>query len=69
MSKPNDIAVQSGTKTGKNIIDVLNYQNPKHFIVHRLDKDTSGVLIIAKNRYTAKYLSEQFLLRKIKKST
>ena len=67
LSKPNDIAVQSGTKTGKNIIDVLNYQNPKHFIVHRLDKDTSGVLIIAKNRYTAKYLSEQFLLRKIKK--
>ncbi len=67
LSKPNDIAVQSGTKTGKNIIDILNYQNPSYFIVHRLDKDTSGVLIIAKNRFTAKYLSEQFLLRKIKK--
>ena len=60
MSKPNDIAVQSGTKTGKNIIDILNYQNPKHFIVHRLDKDTSGVLLIAKNRYTANIYQNNF---------
>jgi len=67
LSKPSGIAVQSGTKTGKNVIDILNYKNNKFFIVHRLDKDTSGLLLIAKNRYTARYLSEQFSLRQIKK--
>ena len=59
--------MQSGTKTGKNVIDILNYKNNKFFIVHRLDKDTSGLLLIAKNRHTARYLSEQFSLRQIKK--
>ena len=67
LSKPSGIAVQSGTKTGKNVIDILNYENSKFFIVHRLDKDTSGLLLIAKNRHTARYLSEQFSLRQIKK--
>jgi 23S rRNA pseudouridine1911/1915/1917 synthase len=36
-------------------------------IVHRLDKDTSGVLLIAKNQKTFEYLKEQFQKRKIKK--
>lgn len=36
-------------------------------IVHRLDKDTSGVLLITKNQKTFEYLKEQFKNRKIKK--
>ncbi len=36
-------------------------------IVHRLDKDTSGVLLVAKNQKTFEYLKEQFQNRKIKK--
>ncbi len=36
-------------------------------IVHRLDKDTSGILLIAKNQRTFGYLKEQFKNRKIKK--
>jgi len=36
-------------------------------IVHRLDKDTSGVLLIAKNQKSFEYLKEQFQNRKIKK--
>jgi len=36
-------------------------------IVHRLDKDTSGVLLIAKNQKAFEYLKEQFQNRKIKK--
>ena len=67
LSKPSGIAVQSGTATGKNIIDILKFKNDKFFIVHRLDKDTSGLLLIAKNRQTAKILSDQFSSRKIKK--
>jgi len=36
-------------------------------IVHRLDKDTSGILIIAKNQKAFDYFKEQFKRRKIKK--
>ncbi len=37
-------------------------------IVHRLDKDTSGVLIVAKNQPTFEFLKKQFTERKIKKT-
>lgn len=37
-------------------------------IVHRLDKDTSGVLLVVKNQKTFEYLKEQFKNRKIKKT-
>lgn len=36
-------------------------------IVHRLDKDTSGLLIVTKNNQTFKYLKDQFQKRKIEK--
>jgi len=36
-------------------------------IVHRLDKDTSGLIIIAKNPETLKYLQDQFRARATKK--
>jgi 23S rRNA pseudouridine1911/1915/1917 synthase len=37
-------------------------------IVHRLDKDTSGILIIAKNQSAFEFLKKQFQERKIKKT-
>ena len=37
-------------------------------IVHRLDKDTSGVLLIAKNNFTHERLSRDFALRRIEKT-
>lgn len=36
-------------------------------IVHRLDKDTSGTIITAKNRQTETYLQDQFKKRRVKK--
>lgn len=36
-------------------------------IVHRLDKETSGVLIVAKNQNTFLFLKEQFMNHKVKK--
>ncbi|MFA6251304.1 MAG: RluA family pseudouridine synthase [Candidatus Paceibacterota bacterium] len=36
-------------------------------IVHRLDKETSGILIIAKNQKTFLFLKEQFMNHKVKK--
>ena len=56
----------------KNLIDIFTkskiFKNSKPFTVHRLDKDTSGILIIAKNRDSAKLLTTLFRLRKIYKT-
>ena len=72
LNKPTGIPVQSGTKSFKNVIDILKstryFKNSKPFIVHRLDKETSGVLIIAKNRKFAQLFTTLFRIRKIHKT-
>ena len=72
INKPNGIPVQAGTKSFKNIVDILKdtsyFENTKPFIVHRLDKETSGVMIIAKNREYAQLLTTLFRIRKIHKT-
>ena len=72
INKPTGLPVQSGTKSLKNIIDILKntkyFENSKPFIVHRLDKETSGILIIAKNRKFAQLFTSLFRLRKIHKT-
>ena len=72
INKPTGIPVQSGTKSFKNIIDILKnskyFENSKPFIVHRLDKETSGLLIIAKNRKFAQLFTSLFRIRKIHKT-
>ena len=72
INKPTGIAVQAGTKSYRNIIDVLKdtkyFEHTKPFIVHRLDKETSGVLIIAKNREYAQLFTSLFRIRKIHKT-
>ncbi len=72
INKPTGIPVQSGTKSFKNIIDILKnskyFENSKPFIVHRLDKETSGILIIAKNRRYAQLFTSLFRIRKIHKT-
>lgn len=37
-------------------------------VVHRLDKDTSGIIIMAKNDSAMQWLQEQFMARSVKKS-
>jgi 23S rRNA pseudouridine1911/1915/1917 synthase len=37
-------------------------------VVHRLDKDTSGLILLAKNDRAHRFLQEQFRLRKVKKT-
>ncbi len=72
VNKESGIAVQGGTKSKKNLIDIFTkskiFENSKPYSVHRLDKDTSGVFIIAKNRETAKLFTSLFRLRKIHKT-
>ena len=72
LNKSPGISVQGGTKSRKNIIDILSkshiFKDTKPFTVHRLDKETSGILIVAKNRETASLLTSLFRLRKIHKT-
>ena len=67
LNKPNKIAVQGGTGQDKNIDELLkSISNDCQFkLVHRLDKDTSGILVIAKNLKTAKTFHDFFKNKKI----
>ena len=45
----------------------LQQQYEKIFIVHRLDRDTSGIILFAKDEATHKYLSQLFEQRNVEK--
>jgi 23S rRNA pseudouridine955/2504/2580 synthase len=72
VNKPTGLPVQSGTKSFKNLIDILKntkyFKNLTPYIVHRIDKDTSGILIVAKNRKYAQFFTSLFRIRKIHKT-
>ena len=72
INKPYGLAVQGGTKIKKNLVDLISknliFTNLKPYIVHRIDKETSGILIIAKSRKYAQLLTSLFRIRKIYKS-
>jgi len=72
LNKRAGISVQGGTKSKKNLVDIFSkseiFQGTKPFTVHRLDKDTSGVFIMAKNRESAQLLTSLFRLRKVHKT-
>ena len=72
LNKQAGISVQGGTKSKKNLIDIFSksdvFKDDKPYSVHRLDKETSGVFLIAKNRPTAQQLTTLFRLRKVYKT-
>ena len=72
INKPAGIAVQMGTKSRKNILDILKstseFSNSIPFTVHRIDKETTGLLIVAKNRKYAQLFTSLFRIRKIHKT-
>ena len=71
INKPSGLAVQGGTKVKINLDRILeslesNSENrPK--LVHRLDKETSGILIISRNLKTTNFFGDLFKKRKIEK--
>ncbi len=72
INKPNGIAAQGGSKINISIDHSLQYLNEteksEYRLVHRLDKDTSGIFIIAKNLNSAILLTEAFREKEIKKT-
>lgn len=71
LNKPADLAVQGGTKTRRHIDGMLEgLKNSKGVVprlVHRLDKDTSGVLLLARSAEAARRLGEMFKGREVRK--
>ena len=68
LNKWSSIATQSGSKINISIDDIIKKKSSDFKLVHRLDKETSGLLIIAKNLSTAKIFGSLFKSNKIKKT-
>ncbi|XBC44170.1 MAG: RluA family pseudouridine synthase [Buchnera aphidicola (Schlechtendalia peitan)] len=70
LNKPPGLAVHSGSGINFGIIEymrILRNENSYFDLVHRLDRDTSGVLIIAKKRIILRELHKQLREKIIKK--
>jgi 23S rRNA pseudouridine955/2504/2580 synthase len=71
LNKPSGLAVQGGTKTTRHIDRLLSawgegLERPR--LVHRLDRDTSGVLVLGKTPGAAAKLSGAFARRRAEKT-
>lgn len=71
LNKPPGLATQGGTKTKDHVDGLLDAftrgDGPRPRLVHRLDKDTSGVLLIARTPGSAAFFSKRFSGRSAKK--
>ena len=71
LNKPSGMAVQGGSKTPHHIDRLLegygDTPEKRPRLVHRLDRDTSGVLVIAKKRSVAAKLGRAFQTRSVRK--
>ncbi|QYK00132.1 23S rRNA pseudouridine(955/2504/2580) synthase RluC [Shewanella psychrotolerans] len=70
LNKPAGIAVHGGSGVDFGVIEAMRSLRPQQKfleLVHRLDKDTSGVLLIAKKRSALKHLHDQLRYKKMQK--
>ncbi len=70
LDKPYGLATQGGSRQTRHIdgmLESLAKGDSRPVLVHRLDRDTSGVLLVAKNRRMAADLGEIFRSRQAKK--
>lgn len=71
LNKPFGLAVQGGSGTVRHLDGMLeslrDSQGQKPRLVHRLDKDTSGCLVVAKTRFAASALAKSFRSRDTRK--
>lgn len=72
LNKPPGFAVQGGSKTHHHLDGLLMglgvELGERPLLVHRLDRDTSGVIVIAKRRAVAAALGKLFATRAVKKT-
>jgi len=70
LNKPPGLATQGGSGTYEHVdglLDAFAETGPRPRLVHRLDKDTSGVLLIARTPGSAAYFSKRFSSRSARK--
>jgi len=70
INKPPGLATQGGTKTSNHLdrlLDGLAEEGQRPKLVHRLDKDTSGALVVARTARAAAFFSKSFSGRTAKK--
>ena len=71
LNKPAGLAVQGGSKVRRHLdamLDALRFEAPERpLLVHRLDKDTSGVLLLARDAPAARSLAAAFRGRRAEK--
>lgn len=70
INKPAKLATQGGTNISLSVDDALQYLNTQGDdlrLCHRLDRDTSGVVLLAKNRLVADQIMHGFKDKQIKK--
>ena len=71
INKPSGLAVQGKSLNRASIDDILHNLRKKgkrFYLVHRLDRDTSGVLLLAKSKQSAEFLSNCFKRKDIEKT-
>jgi 23S rRNA pseudouridine955/2504/2580 synthase len=72
LNKPAGFAVQGGSKTFQHLDGLLmglaRKSGERPLLVHRLDRDTSGVIVVAKRRAVASALGKLFATRAVKKT-
>jgi 23S rRNA pseudouridine955/2504/2580 synthase len=70
-NKPMGLSVQGGSGTTRHVDGMLDVLRDRHGqrprLVHRLDKDTSGCLLVAKTRFAAAALAQSFRSRETRK--
>ena len=60
-NKPAGLPVQGGEKVGASLDSILSQERKvRPLLVHRLDKETSGCILLAKNQESARWLSQLF---------
>ena len=71
LNKPSGLAVQGGTKTTRHLdglLDGLRFEaEERPRLVHRLDRDTSGVLLLARSRHDAAWIGQALRQSRIQK--
>ncbi|MBP0440916.1 RluA family pseudouridine synthase [Tianweitania sediminis] len=71
-NKPSGLAVQGGSGVTRHVDGLLeawrSKKGEKPRLVHRLDRDTSGVLVVARTRLAAMKLAEAFRARETRKT-
>ena len=67
INKWSDISTQGGSEKNISIDDIVKKISRNYNLVHRLDKETSGLLLIAKNLKITKIFGKLFKEQKIKK--